>query len=977
MSRLITEREAVQKPFIKYAQHIGWQYITVEKASAFRAGTQGKFFYDILAQNLVRLNPFINEDDARGIIRNIENIPDTMEGNKQVLDWLQGRRSFYDQQERRERPIFPIDFENPENNEFYITQEWAHASISHKNRSDIIFLVNGIPLAIVENKNPKNKDPMQEAITQLARYEEQTPEMLCCPQVFNIADVCEYFYGATWNYSRKNIFNWKKELKHKREKNITWEEAVKSFFDKANFLRLVRQCVLFFYKDDELKKTVLQQHQIRAIDKIDKRCTKEKNKTRGLIWHTQGSGKTFTMITAARIILERKPNATVMMIIDRQELEGQLSGWIDRLIESHQEIVVRKAESKIELQEILKANAGGLIISMIHKFDQIKNNSCTRQDFYVLIDEAHRSVNKDLGNYLTAALPNATLFGFTGTPVDKTASGKGTFKIFGKYDKEGYLDKYSIRESIEDGTTLQLRYENVPNQLKLSDELLEEEFLQQAESEGVSDIDDLNEVLRKAVRLKTFLKADDRIDKVAAFIADHFKEKVQPLGYKAFVVAVDREACALYKEALDKLLPGMSQAIYSKGHNDRGILDKYQKSEAEEKQTREFFKKADSEPHILIVTDKLLTGYDAPILYCMYLDKPMRDHVLLQAIARVNRPYENSTGIRKPCGLIVDFVGIFKSMSKALAFDANEVNAVIEDIDRLFDRFKNLIDEELGYLPMILATQDDKLVEKLLYEDFKDSKIRDEFVAKAKELEDAYEVLSPDKRLQPYMSKYQNIIEIQRLLIRAYSGDPDAKETKFLDELGRKTERFIRENLQAHTYKVDQVFEINAETLTKLKKDKTTSEIIKVMNLLKSIIKMANEEQNENPALISIDERANEILKEFKDGQEKSREILRKAYELSNEAIESQKAQKELGLDKETFLIYWCLKKANLENPKQLAIEINTSFEKFENFNDNTDEKRQLKLEIYARLVPLMEQDNMLDVTDKILKLMEKVYGSR
>jgi type I restriction enzyme, R subunit len=247
----------------------------------------------------------------------------------------------------------------------------------------------------------------------------------------------------------------------------------------------------------------------------------------------------------------------VMLVVDRNELEGQLSGWVERMVGEMQggQIKIEYATSRAKLQDLLDQDFRGLIISMIHKFNEIRKASCTRSDFHVLIDEAHRSTGGDLGTYLMGALPKATLIGFTGTPIDKTAYGKGTFKVFGKEDSHGYLDKYSIRESIEDGTTVMLRHTLAPSEMVLPAEVLEKEFLSLTEAEGVSDIDDLNRILERAVTLRAFLKSPERVEKVAAFIAKHFRENVEPLGYKAFLVAVDREACALYKQALDRHLP--------------------------------------------------------------------------------------------------------------------------------------------------------------------------------------------------------------------------------------------------------------------------------------------------------------------------------------------------------------------------------------------------------------------------------------
>ena len=242
--------------------------------------------------------------------------------------------------------------------------------------------------------------------------------------------------------------------------------------------------------------------------------------------------------------------------------------------------------------------------------------------------DAHRSVAKELGTCMMAAAPKATIIGFTGTPIAKTAQGEGTFKIFGTEDEQGYLDKYSIRESIEDETTLPIRHTMAPGEMTVPTERLDKEFFDLAATEGVTDIDELNKVLDRAVGLRTFLTADDRIEKVAAFVAEHFREKVRPLGYKGFLVGVNREACAKYKRALDNLLPPeWSEAVYTDNAADvvdRPLVAEVQLSPEREADVRLLFKKPNEDPKIMIVTDKLLTGYDAPLLYCMYLDNPAR-----------------------------------------------------------------------------------------------------------------------------------------------------------------------------------------------------------------------------------------------------------------------------------------------------------------------------------------------------------------
>jgi type I restriction enzyme R subunit len=272
------------------------------------------------------------------------------------------------------------------------------------------------------------------------------------------------------------------------------------------------------------------------------------------------------------------------MLVDRNELEAQLFANLEAVGFGRVEV----AQSKRHLQELLKADRRGLIVSMIHKFEGVHEKATERSNVFVLVDEAHRTTGGDLGNYLMGALPNATYIGFTGTPIDQTAHGKGTFKVFGTDDPKGYLDKYTIKESVEDGTTVPLHYSLAPNDLRVDRETLEREFLALAELEGVSDIEELNTVLERAVTLKNMLKNKERVDKVARFIAEHFLATVEPMGYKAFVVAVDREACVFYKQALDRFLPvGCSEVVISSGgKKDSDDLRAAWLAEEEEKRIR-------------------------------------------------------------------------------------------------------------------------------------------------------------------------------------------------------------------------------------------------------------------------------------------------------------------------------------------------------------------------------------------------------
>ena len=585
----ITEAGSVQFPMVRHAAEIGWTPLSPSTALTMRGGEAGLLFRGVLEEALRHFNPWMTEDAVRSVVENLQALPPTIEGNRQMLAWLRGERQWYDEAEQRHRQVRLIDFDTPGANLLHVTWEWRLKPPARKgNRADVMFAVNGVPVAIVEHKNPTDADAIERGVTQLRRYEMETPEMLGAAQLFNVTHVLDYWYGVTWNLSRRYMARWKESP------DESYRFAVQSFFEPTDFLRTLRDWILFYVEDGEMRKTVLRQHQRRAVDRIVERCA-EPRKRRGLVWHTQGAGKTFTLLTAARLILEAKEgfrNPTVVVVVDRTELEGQLAGWVERLLGEmqQQDIAVWRANSRAELRELLATDRRGLIVSIIHKFEGIEKGANARDNIYVFIDEAHRSVAKELGTYLMAALPNSTIVGFTGTPIARTAHGEGTFKIFGADDDQGYMDKYSIAESIKDETTLRIRHMMAPSEMTVPAGQLDREFFALAEMEGVTDVDELNQVLDRVVGLRTFLTADDRIEKVAEFVAQHFQENVLPLGYKAFLVGVNREACAKYKRALDKLLPPeWSVPAYSENTSDvveRPLVAELQLSEEQEKDVR-------------------------------------------------------------------------------------------------------------------------------------------------------------------------------------------------------------------------------------------------------------------------------------------------------------------------------------------------------------------------------------------------------
>ncbi|GAB5603519.1 HsdR family type I site-specific deoxyribonuclease [Thermus sp. FJN-A] len=960
------ERGSVQNPFIRYAVEAGWTYLPPEEALRLRGGEHSPVLRAVLLQQLQRLNPGVVDSAAKAeeVIARLLGVRPNIEGNLEAWEYLKGLKTVFVEAERRERNLRLLDAERLEANAFHVTKEYRFKASGSAPavRADVVLLVNGIPVIVVETKAATEEEGIAEALDQIRRYHEEAPELMAQAQLHIPTNLVRFFYGPTWNLSRKMLFNWRDEQAG------DYETLVKAFVAPRRVLRVLTDYILFVRRDGELSKAVLRPHQMRAVDKVIARA-QDPQKRRGLVWHTQGSGKTYTMITVAKKLLEdgRFQNPTVLLIVDRNELQQQLFQNLEAVGLSR----VHVAQSKEHLRSLLRQDARGLIVSMIHKFDDADAGLNTRENIFVLIDEAHRSTGGDLGNYLMGALPNATFIGFTGTPIDKSAHGKGTFKVFGGGDPGGYLDKYPIRESIEDGTTVPLHYQMAPNELLVDREAMEREFWAVAELEGVADVEEINRVLDRAVTLKNMLKNRERVQRIAAFVARHFREYVQPMGYKAFLVAVDREACGLYKEALDEHLPGeMSRVVISRGYNDPPHVRRYHLSDEEEAQVRKAFRKPDENPQILIVTEKLLTGYDAPILYAMYLDKPMRDHVLLQAIARVNRPYEDQEGRRKTSGLIVDFVGIFDNLERALAFDSQDVEGVVEGLDVLKGRFTDLMAKGRGeFLPVSAGESGDKAAEAVL-EYFRDKGRREGFYAYFRELEEVYEILSPDPFLRPFLEDYQRLVEMYRLLRSAY--EPHVPVDKsFL----RKTAEIVQKHTASEAVQEPTAtHEIGAQALWALVRvDKPDT--VKVFNLLTALYRLVEAKGKEEPHLIPIGERAEAIRRRFEERQLSSQQALAELEGLVRQLKEAEEERQESPLSKEAFAVAWWLRMQKGLPPEEaqgLAAKVEAPFRAFPHWMDSSAQERELRRELY-KVLGKASAGEVVGWVNELLALLRRV----
>jgi type I restriction enzyme R subunit len=976
------EHKSVQARILAYVQEIGWIFVPRDEAERRRGFDQdgatpeerackaSLFFGDLLHTQVRAFNPKYKEAEG-ALVGELQRLHPDIYGNRNFLTYLRNQRTFFSSDDNRELDLVLIDYgdltrsQEDWRNRYEVTEEFSVHNGRFGTREDVVFLVNGIPVLVIECKNANKDEAIAFGIDQIRRYHLETPEVMVPEMLFTATEAIGFSYGVTWNTVRRNIFRWK------HEEAGQLETKVKSFCSVLMVLRFLKDFILFVEKEEELQKLILAQHQTAAVERVVDRALDAK-RTRGLVWHTQGSGKTYTMIKAAELLFKapKADKPTILLMIDRNELEDQLLKNLTSVGLNN----VAHANSMAELNRFLKQDYRGLIVTTIHKFRDMPANLNTRSNIFVLIDEAHRTTGGDLGNYLMAGLPNASYLGFTGTPIDKTAYGRGTFKTFGCEDEKGYLHKYSIAESIEDGTTLPLYYNLAPNEMLVPHELMEREFLSLVETEGIADIEELNKILDRAVNLKNFLKGRDRVKQVAAYVAGHYRTNVAPLGYKAFLVAVDREACTFYKDALDAILPHEYSAIvYTGNHNDPAHMKKWHLDERQEKQIRKAFTKFGEFPKILIVTEKLLTGFDAPILYAMYLDKPMRDHTLLQAIARVNRPYENEAQeMVKPHGFVLDFVGIFDKLEKALAFDSEEINAIVKDLALLKQLFKAKMESKAPhYLRLVQRNFDDKDVDNLI-EHFRDKGRRKEFFKEYKEIEMLYEIISPDAFLRPFLDNYTTLSAIYQVVSNAYT------RRVYVDRaFQNKTNELVQQHIGAvfagesatpHVRLDPQAI----ETIKQQQGGKAT----KIINLVKAIQKAA-EENSDDPFLIAMAERAKAVQDSFEDRQSSTEDTLAALLTAIERDEQRRREQMARGLDALTFFVFSTLREQGVPHAEDVSKKIGQAFAQHANWWRSERDLRELRKQVtFALFAHENNLDKVTVIVDRLFTTLQKGHGN-
>lgn len=875
---MFNEDNTIEKLLIQTIINNGWTYVDREHLNR---DLNDVLVDSILKNALIKLNPEIQEDTDRAdeVIHKLRTLILSVQPHNLIAQNEIFKKALFENnsypfgEDGRMVSIKFFDYEKISRNSFVVTNQWSFPREDGGKRLDIVLLINGIPVVVGELKTPvRQAISWADGAGDISAYEKSIPQMFVS-NVFSFATEGKFFrYGSVG--MPINLWGPWHDTNDKAEGILA---DVQRSIGKMLTPEIVMDIMQFFTlfatdKKHRKVKIVCRYQQYEGANLIVDRV-KSGYPKQGLIWHFQGSGKSLLMVFAAqklRMCSELK-NPTVVIVDDRIDLETQITKDFNTSDIPN----LDSAGSKEELINFFKGDTRKILITTIFKFGDVDEVLNTRENIIVMVDEAHRTQEGDLGEKMRQALPNAFFFGLTGTPINRLD--KNTFNTFGaQEDKSGYMSKYSFSDSLRDKATLPLFFEPVPIELKINQEVIDAEFDAMTETLSASE---KAQIISK-VRAKAFFTAPKRVEDVCSHIANHFQTKVEPNGFKAQVVCYDRETCLLYKEELDRHLGEETSTVVIDTNGDKA--DKYKvfrrDRDAESKILDRFRDPADP-LKIVIVTSKLLTGFDAPILQTMYLDKPMKDHTLLQAICRTNRLF----GDTKTHGLIVDYIGIFDDVAKALEFDDKSILKVISNLNVFKDRLPILMKKCLEYFIGVDRTIDGYEGLMNAQECIKTNALKDKFAADYCVLSRAWEALSPDLCLKPYKRDYIWLSRVYES-VRPCSGNG----TLLWMALGAKTIDLVHKNIEVQEVRSgEDILELDADMIDQYisgKKDakKKAHEIM--INLAPRIRKHGND-----PKFIKLGEKLELLREQHEQGLITSIEFLKYLLQLAKETMEAEK----------------------------------------------------------------------------------------
>jgi type I restriction enzyme R subunit len=891
-----TEYKTVEKEILEELQkpELGWRYEEGDVVTRqYRHNDeQEMLLIPILRQKLKLLNPDAITSDERAdvVITRLRALRD----NQEWLAWLRNEKTMQFAQDEKHHTIRLVDYDTIKQNDFLATNQlWIQGEESC--RPDILLFLNGIPVVDIEAKTASRGHlDWAEGAKQTGRYQQEIPNLMYSNCFCAGVNELRMYYGVP-GVRLQYWHQWRDPSPHTHIPEFdAMNCTLYGLFDRGNLLDIIRNFIVFEAEAGTTVKKVARYHQFREANELVRRSLELDQPSswrRGIVWHTQGSGKSLTMIFAARKLWNHHKLAqpTIIIVVDREQLQDQMLG---ELYKTNTENVA-EAISIRDLRRLVRGQHRGIIVTIVNKFDGMQPELSTRPNIIMLVDEAHRSQYGDLGIFMRSAMPQASMFGLTGTPLE--LSDRNTPRTFGRQLDEDRYERYmgrpyTIADSIRDGTTKELRYEIRMTDWTVAYADLDKKFAELFAEKTPEE----QKLLKGEARLDAILKHPKRIEQISQDIARHFRDHVRPNGFKAMVVCRDKDMCALYKTALDQVFgddvktlviisedkkhdPGHVKQYYLGKKNRRTAIDEFKKPCPKDPAERETPENKYRSVEIFIVCDMLLTGFNAPILQTMYLDKGLRDHTLLQAIARVNRPYTDL----KECGLILDYFGIFEDLNQALNYDKSELGEIAFPFKQFREMFKEQIEELSGLFSSIdRSGSHQSLMQALLLLNDDDQK-RNQFEKQFRNLKILFETLQPSEFLRPYLDEYKWLCKLYMLYRKKFY---PTEHFEITDEDGAKTRALIREYVDVKEIEAEfPSYTLDENFLIKIRDEDPDTKALEIEAALDAEIRIRLEE-DEDVRPISV--RLQRIITQKRAGTLAGVALLRELEELTAQMVD-------------------------------------------------------------------------------------------